>query len=145
MTIRKATYKDVELLTELFDLYRVFYKQASDPNAAASFLQARFHNNDSVIFIAFEKDDPVGFVQLFPSFSSVSMQRIWILNDLYVRKEARKKGVAKQLMRQAISYADETDAKGILLETAEDNAPAQRLYEQIGFQRETNYFYFFSV
>ena len=48
-------------------------------------------------------------------------------------------------MKKAINFAEETGAKGILLETGKENLPAQSLYEKIGFERETSYFYFFSV
>ena len=95
--------------------------------------------------MAYEENNPIGFVQLYPSFSSVSMERSWVLNDLYVKEIARKKGFAKKLLKKAINFAEETGAKGILLETGSENLPAQRLYERIGFVRETSYFYFYSI
>lgn len=95
--------------------------------------------------MAFDGTEAIGFVQLYPAFSSVSMKQTWVLNDLYVKKEGRGKGFGEALMRRAIAFAEETGAKGVLLETAEDNVTAKRLYEKIGFAKETNYFYFFSV
>lgn len=145
MNIRKSSLTDLDALTELFDLYRLFYKQESDIDGAREFLKERLTNKESVAFIAFFDDhSPVGFVQLYPSFSSVSMKRIWVLNDLYVKEIARNKGVAEKLMKKAIEFAKETGAKGILLETATENIPAQKLYEKIGFVKETNNFYFFN-
>ena len=145
MNIHQATINDLDSLVELFDLYRQFYKQASDLKGAREFLEDRFVKNESIIFIAFDDGNPVGFTQLFPSFSSVSMQRSWVLNDLYVKETARRKGVAEKLIRKAIAFAEETGSKGILLDTAADNVNAQKLYEKIGFIKESTYFYYFSI
>lgn len=145
MNIRKATINDLDALVELFDLYRVFYEQPSDLIGAKEFIKERLNNEDSVIFLASDGGDPVGFTQLYPSFSSVSMKRIWVLNDLYVTENGRGKGFGESLVRTAIAFAEETNAKGVLLETSTENSTAQSLYEKIGFIKETNYFYFFNV
>jgi ribosomal protein S18 acetylase RimI-like enzyme len=145
MSIQVATINDLHSLTPLFDSYRGFYKQESNLEAARHFLKERLLNQDSVVFIAFDESNPVGFVQLYPSFSSVSMKRSWVLNDLYVNEAARKKGFGEKLIKKAIEYAEETGAKGLLLETGHDNVKAQRLYEKVGFKKESNYFYYFSL
>ncbi|WML26695.1 GNAT family N-acetyltransferase [Neobacillus sp. OS1-33] len=145
MIIKKATFSDLDSLTELFDLYRVFYEQTSNQEEAREFLKARIMNDESVVFMAFDGNDPVGFVQLYPSFSSVSMMRSWVLNDLYVKEQFRGRGAGEKLIHKAIEFAKATGAKGVLLETGVDNHNAQRLYEKIGFEKETNYFYYFSI
>ncbi|MFJ5716860.1 GNAT family N-acetyltransferase [Neobacillus sp. NPDC093127] len=145
MMIQKATLHDLDALTELFDLYRLFYQQKSDLGGARGFLKERLTNDESMVFIAYDNQNPVGFVQLYPSFSSVSMKRSWLLNDLYVKEEVRGQGVGGNLLKEAIHFAASTSAKGVLLETAEDNKKAQRLYEKVGFKKESNYFYYFSI
>lgn len=145
MNIYQATINDLDSLVELFDLYRQFYKQPSNLKGAREFLEELFIKNESVIFMAFDEGKAVGFTQLFPSFSSVSMQRSWVLNDLYVKEAARRKGIAEKLIRRAIAFAEEAGSKGILLETAADNVNAQKLYEKIGFIKESTYFYYFSI
>ncbi|WP_141992912.1 GNAT family N-acetyltransferase [Bacillus sp. B4EP4a] len=145
MSLQKATLHELESLTELFDLYRVFYEQASDPGRAREFLRERLTNGESVVFMAYDEGNPIGFVQLYPSFSSVSMMRSWVLNDLFVKESARKKGFGEELLNAAITFARETGAKGVSLETGKDNVNAQKLYEKIGFVRESNHFYFFSI
>jgi ribosomal protein S18 acetylase RimI-like enzyme len=143
--IQRATINDLNSLSELFDLYRIFYKQESNLEGAKSFLKERLINDESVVFIAYDETNPVGFVQLYPTFSSVSMERSWILNDLYVNASARKKGFGEKLIKKAIEFAEETGAKGVSLETGNDNVTAQSLYEKIGFKKESNYFYYFSI
>lgn len=145
MLIQKVTINEIDSLSELFDLYRVFYKQKSNVESAKRFLTERIINEESVVFIALNGHNSLGFVQLYPSFSSISMQRSWVLNDLFVKETARGQGLGEKLIKTAIGFAKETGAKGVLLETAEDNTTAQRLYEKIGFVRETNFYYYFSI
>jgi ribosomal protein S18 acetylase RimI-like enzyme len=145
VSIRKATIDELDSLTELFDSYRVFYEQESDIQGAKLFIKERLLNEDSVVFIAYDEFRAVGFVQLYPTYSSVSMKRSWILNDLYVNASARKKGFGGKLIQKAIEFAEETGAKGLSLETGQENVTAQRLYEKIGFKKESNYFYYFSL
>ena len=52
-------------------------------------------NEESVVFIAFDEINPIGFVQLYPSFSSLSMKKSWVLNDLYVKKTGSKRALAR--------------------------------------------------
>ena len=136
--IVRATAQHVELLTPMFDGYRQFYKQPSDIGQARRFLRERLERDESVVFLAIEDEADgtgVGFTQLYPSFSSVSVKRVWILNDLFVVPEARQRGIASALLERAERFAVETRAKGLELKTAKDNA-AQRLYERMGWQRD---------
>jgi GNAT superfamily N-acetyltransferase len=131
----------LELITPLFDAYRQFYQQPSHADAARSFVAQRLEMQDSVIFLALRSEQAVGFTQLYPSWSSVSMQRLWILNDLFVAPEARRLGIAAALLDRARHHAVETNAKGLVLETANDN-PARHLYEQLGWRRDTDFLHY---
>lgn len=133
--IVRATVEHVKFLTPMFDGYRQFYGQPSDLAQARRFLSERLERDESVVFLAMEGEAGVGFTQLYPSFSSVSAKRVWILNDLFVVPEARGRGVASALLDRAERLAVETKAKGLELKTARDN-PAQRLYERKGWQRD---------
>jgi ribosomal protein S18 acetylase RimI-like enzyme len=142
MEVFLAGIEHLESLSVLFDCYRVFYKQASDIEAAKNFLQERFKNNDSVIFAANENGAMVGFTQLYPSFSSVSMKRLWILNDLYVEESYRRKGVAKLLMSVAEKYAHESDAVRVVLATQISNTNAQKLYEARNYTKDEEFHHY---
>jgi ribosomal protein S18 acetylase RimI-like enzyme len=139
MELRRADPDDVELIVPLFDGYRQFYGQPSDPARARAFIGERLSRGESVIFLAMEDGEPLGFTQLYPVFSSTHCRPLWILNDLYVAPEARRRGVARMLMDQARDHAVETGACGIQLETAHTNSNAQRLYESLGYQMDKNY------
>ncbi|MBZ0326063.1 MAG: GNAT family N-acetyltransferase [Altibacter sp.] len=142
MTILQAKQEHLSQLVPLFDGYRVFYKQPSNPEAVRNFLSERFKKNDSVIFLARDENGKgLGFTQLYPSFSSVAMQRTYILNDLYVEAAARGKGVGEALMTQAKSFAIQEGSRGLTLETDHDN-PAQKLYERLGWKKDTHVFHY---
>lgn len=125
----------LEELGELFDLYRQFYGKTSDLPAAIKYLNERIQNKESILFLAYSEDSPAGFAQLYPGFSSVSMKKIYILNDLYVKKEFRKTGIARILMQRICEYAKEKGRCRVTLETAQDNHPAINLYESFHFEK----------
>ncbi len=128
----------------LFDKYRQFYRQPSNLAQSKSFLGERIEDQDSAIFIAlYNSTEVVGFMQLFPTFSSISAKRKWILNDLYVSEKSRRQGVAKQLMARAAQLGAETKADSIFLETQLSNVSAQALYESLGYVREEEHFTYF--
>ncbi|HET6726098.1 MAG TPA: GNAT family N-acetyltransferase [Gammaproteobacteria bacterium] len=145
--IKRAGRDDVDLLAPLFDAYRQFYRQPPDLVLARRFIAARLANGDSAIFIAVEPGNkPIGFVQLYPSFSSVHAFSTWILNDLFVAPTCRGSGIGHALMARAREHAIETGARQLVLETASDN-PAQKLYESLGYvcQNDTSRFYVLSL
>jgi GNAT superfamily N-acetyltransferase len=143
--IIEATRYHVDLVAPLFDAYRQFYKQPPDLEGARDFIRERILLGESVIFLALEGPAPVGFTQLYPSFSSESMKRLWVLNDLFVVPEARRLGVAKALMERARQLAVETKAKGLVLETAIGNFNAQRLYESLGWIRDKEFYRYYRM
>jgi ribosomal protein S18 acetylase RimI-like enzyme len=139
--IKKALVEDVKYAAPLFDAYRMFYKQPSNIEASTGFLQERLTNNESVIFIAFADGNAVGFCQLYPVFSSVGLQRTWLLNDLYVDANARGRGIAAALLQHAKQFGMQTSARWLLLQTGANNFTAQSVYEKNGWKRVEDYFY----
>jgi GNAT superfamily N-acetyltransferase len=148
-SIRAATPADAGTLATLFDAYRVFYNAKTDPEGAVRFLSDRLSRGESRIFIASgsESHTPIilGFTQLYPSFSSVSMKRLWILNDLYVIPEQRKTGVGAALMEHARDFALEDGSKGLSLATQTGNLGAQALYAKQGYRKDTEFFHYHLV
>jgi GNAT superfamily N-acetyltransferase len=136
--VRQAGLADVDAVAPLFDAYRQFYQQPSDPALARAFIAERLAHSESVIFLAERDGQAVGFVQLYPLFSSTAARprRLWLLNDLFVSPSARGGGVARALMDRARRLGEETGAVGLELVTARTNAPAQRLYESLGWRQD---------
>ena len=135
--VRQAHIGDLAAIVPLFDAYRQFYRQSPDLELARSFLEERFHNKESVIFIALAPDgSALGFTQLYPCFSSASARRIFILNDLFVTPEARRRKVGRALLTAAADFGRDAGALRLALSTALDNFSAQALYESADWQRD---------
>ena len=141
MNIRQATSADLDQVAPLFDAYRQFYRLAPDLAVARAFIAERLGRGDSVIFVASEGSEALGFVQLYPVFSSTAARpgRLWLLNDLYMTAAARGKGSGRALLARAREHAIATDAVGLFLQTARDNTTAQGLYESLGYRRDDHF------
>ena len=138
--VRNAGSDDLPALAALFDGYRVFYGQPSDPLRAGAFLRQRLERGDSHLLLGVDaQGGALGFVQLYPSFTSVGTAPIEILNDLFVAESARGRGVARALLRRAADDARSRGAVGLVLSTALDNTPAQSLYASEGWERDTGF------
>lgn len=142
LEIIKATSQHLEVLAYLFDRYRIFYHQKPDLEGAYQFLERRMEKNESTIFLANFKGEGAGFTQLYPVFSSVSMERSFILNDLFVLATYRNLGIGAALLSTAKTFTRKMNYKGLALETAIDN-PAQKLYEREGWKRDEDFLHYF--
>lgn len=134
--IKRIDQNEANLVVGLFNQYRIFYGKFSDLGMAKAFIDARLENNESVIFVALDENNPVGFTQLYPKYSSVRLVKNWILNDLFVNPEYRKQGIGEALIKTVMDFAKGQGAVYVQLETAVDNFTAQSLYEQIGFVKQ---------
>ncbi|QFF99325.1 GNAT family N-acetyltransferase [Psychrobacillus glaciei] len=142
MKIVKGNVNNLEDLIPLFNGYRLFYEQSIDEEGSKNFLFARIQKEESAIYIAYDKGIAVGFVQLYPFFSSVGMQRAFILNDLFVDPACRKKGIGKALMKKAFQFCEEEKARFVTLQTATNNHNAKALYDYMGMHldKESDYY-----
>lgn len=139
ITIRQAVLADLDAIAPLFDLYRQFYMQPSDLAGARAFLAQRVDHGESVLFIAVQDGAALGFAQLYPTFSSISMAREFILYDLFVAEPGRKRGIGKALLDAAVDYGKALGAAAMSLTTAHSNDTAQALYRANGWEPEEVY------
>ncbi len=134
MNIRKLEVTDLDSVSILFDQYRVFYRKESDIEGAKSFLSARLSQKDSEVFVCEYEGTLVGFVQLYPLFSSTRMKKLWLLNDLFVNSAYRGKGISIKLIDRAKELVRDTGAFGMFLETEKSNDIGNSLYPRAGFE-----------
>ena len=142
MRIIQATLEHLDLITPLFVKYREFYGELPFPDSSRAFLEKRLRRKESVIYLALPDEDDkrlLGFCQLYPSYSSLSLKRVWILNDIYVAEDARRMLVADTLMRTAKKMAKETQAVRMRVSSKITNKVAHKTYESIGFFEDTEF------
>ncbi|VVP51764.1 hypothetical protein PS838_05405 [Pseudomonas fluorescens] len=138
---QRAVPSHLDKIASLFDAYRGFYGQPSNLTQSRNFIDERIARDESAIFFVQDANgEALGFVQLYPTFSSIDAHRTWLLSDLFTTPAARGRGVGTLLMNTARAFALLTGAKGLVLETATDNLGAQRLYESLGYVRDTGYY-----
>lgn len=143
MIIKEAQPSDLHDLIPLFDGYRMFYKQTSNFLGAKTFLEERLTNKDAIIYIAYDEENAIGFTQLYPLFSSVSLERMYLLNDLYVEANYRGQGIGQALINKAKDLCISNKYKGLALQTETTN-PAQKLYEYLDFKKDPDLHYFWT-
>ncbi|WP_372869942.1 N-acetyltransferase family protein [Shewanella sp.] len=140
-TVIRATLAELELAAQLFNQYRCFYDLADDLPLARGFLEQRLLNNESAVFLVLDADGrALGFMQLYPGFSSLSAKPCWTLNDLFVCDSHRGKGLGKMLLAAARDLGLASGACSLQLETAVDNLRAQGLYQAEGWLRDTEFY-----
>ena len=135
----QAGVQHLDELVPLFDAYRVFYRKDSDVDAARVYLTSCLSQLEAIVFVAYLNEKAAGFTLLYPTFSSAAMARIWTLNDLFVNPDARGKGLGEALLKEAVSFAKVSGAVRLTLKTEVSNRTAQRVYERLGWQRDSSF------
>lgn len=133
MDVIRAGIADVEVAAPLFAAYREFYGEPHDVEASTAFLTERLERSESVVLLARDGERTVGFVQVYPAFSSTALAPIWILNDLYVDAAARGSGVVDQMLDTTAELAREAGCVAVELATQLTNTRAQAVYARHGY------------
>ncbi len=142
--VREAFIDDLSSIVKIVMKYRGFYGvESQDEEVVTEFIKSRLENNQSKIFIATsECDEVIGFIQLYPSYSTVSLKAQWILNDFFVDEDYRGKGYGTSLMSYVKEYF-QNKAKGFILVTDKDNFTAKSFYDKNGWDTGQYDFYTF--
>ena len=140
--VRQAVLADLDGVSAIFDEYRQFQGKKADLGACRAFLQERFDHGDSVVFLASLGARTVGMAQLYPSYSSTALARVFILNDLFVNAGGRRAGVASALLAAVEQYAWSFGACRVSLNVAQSNVSAQELYRVRGWVQDSEFFMF---
>lgn len=143
LIFRQATIEDLPKLVPIFDSYREYFKHPKDPLKVESFLYEKFEHLESVMFIAEQQSEVIGFAQLYPIFSSLSLQRVWLLNDFYITEQCRNGGIGKQLFAKVKEFTLLTKSKGIELSVEHTNKKAWHFWENQGFKVDDEFRYYF--
>lgn len=115
-SVVQAVPSQAKYIAHLFNEYRIFHQQQSDLCLAEQYLTARLMKQESILFFATSPTkEPLGFVQLYPTYSSVTAGRILLLSDLYVSPTARRQGVATALLQRIKDHAADIHAQRIVL------------------------------
>lgn len=141
--IKKANLNDLGETAELFNQYRIFYRQQDEYKKCREFIKERLDNEQSNIFLVYVEGKAVGFVQLYKLYHYIKLEKQWLLSDLFVCPEYRGKGFSVALIDCAKKWCDETGACGLMLETEKTNEIGNKLYPRCGFEYDSNHNYYY--
>lgn len=141
--IKKAGLKELATTAELFNQYRVFYRQQPDYEKCKTFIYDRLNNEQSTILVLYIGDKAAGFVQLYKLYHYIKLEKQWLLSDLFVHPDYRGKGYSIALIDSAKQWCEDTGACGLMLETEKTNAIGNSLYPRCGFEYDGNHNYYY--
>lgn len=137
--ISLADLSHIEDLKKLFNTYTLSFAHSINEKKQEFFLRDRIKKKDTIFYIAFLKargtNEAVGFLHLFSVFTPTSIKHSILINDLYVKKEYRKIGVAQELIRKAVDYGNTSGADDIITSAPFENFPFQKLLHKLEFKR----------
>jgi GNAT superfamily N-acetyltransferase len=80
-----------------------------------------------------EKGQPVGITNV--QRMGINNSNSWIIANVGVLPEYRRRGIARKLVEAAIEMAKSRKAKRVILDVIEGNDPAYQLYLSLGFEQ----------
>jgi GNAT superfamily N-acetyltransferase len=137
LTIERVTEADLGELLPLVRAYCDFYEVSPSDEALLALSRALIADpeREGVQLLARE-GRAVGFATIFWSWATTSAERIGVMNDLFVAREARGMGVAEALIEACRAECATRGAGKLTWQTAPDNAAAIKVYDRVGGTRE---------
>ncbi|HEY0798237.1 MAG TPA: GNAT family N-acetyltransferase [Candidatus Baltobacteraceae bacterium] len=124
-------------MATLFDVYRQTFGYPSERTNALAYIRGCVSGGEVPVFTAYSESrlqEPLGFTILYPTFSSILMQRTWQMQDLFVIEGARRRGIARALVENAIKFARQQGADEFTLLSRVESEPAAALFASLGFE-----------
>ena len=136
LRLRPATRADVPLILSLIRELAT-YERDPDAVVATEEALARDGFGERPLFqvtIAEWSGTPVGFAFCFFAYSTWRGQPTLDLEDLFVRPEARGRGIGKEMMRYLARTALDTGCGRFVWQVLDWNSPSIEFYESLGAQ-----------
>jgi len=132
--IRQAEEEDVPEILELIKALAEFENLSEEVVATEELLKITLFgiNSPAEVQIAFDKNKTLGFALYFRSFSTFLGRPGIYLEDLYVRENARGKGVGEALLRRLAQRTREIGGGRLEWAVLNWNEPAIGFYQKMG-------------
>lgn len=137
--MREAQTGDVDLLVTLM---REFYAEGAyslnEPHAAQAFRDVLEDRRLGRIWIIQSTQNDVGYVVLTFKYAMEYGGLVACLDDLYVRKAWRNRGLSSDALHELKIYCENAKIRALTVEVGFDNAPAQTVYRRLGLTELPN-------
>ena len=147
ISIRRADAADVETIGRLgallvrthhdFDPKRFLPATSRTEQGYGSFLGSQLDHPDIIVLAAERDGEVVGYTYAGMEGTDYMALRgpAGVLYDIVVDPAERGKGIGRMLLDATLEELRMRGAPRVVLETAERNEPAQRLFDRAGFRR----------
>ena len=145
--VRRATSADLPKIGQLgalliaehhdFDTRRFLAARPRTPVDYASFLGTQLEDPDVAVLVADQDGDVIGYAYAaMEGYDYMALRGpAGALHDVIVDPAFRRRGVARLLLDATLAYLKSRGAPRVVLSTAVQNEPAQRLFASLGFRR----------
>jgi GNAT superfamily N-acetyltransferase len=135
VTIRVATADDLATIREL---YERLLEELPEPDYLAETWEDQIEDvekslRNGMLLVAEEEGRPVGIVT-----GLMDTPRLGWVEALYVVPDARRRGIAKQLLARVAALVRERGADHVGLEVTDGSREARALYDRLGFKQESS-------
>ena len=106
-----------------------------DPDVRAQLIAGLRRHPTTLIFLAFDGDQPIGVAVCFIGFSTFAAKPLINIHDFVVLPTSRGKGIGRQLLEAVETKAKQLGCCKLTLEVMDKNHQAVRIYQAAGFER----------
>lgn len=132
MQLRKIVEQDYEGWLQLWHGYQEFYKVNLSPEfSQLTFSRLLNENEEMGCFVIEQEQELIGLVHYIFHRSTWTEGNYCYLQDLFVKKDSRSKGLGKQLVEAVYTEAEKQNCSRVYWLTHETNYQARILYDQL--------------
>jgi GNAT superfamily N-acetyltransferase len=134
LLIRSATAADARLLLEMIREFAEHVRMANRVIATEERLQQTLFGPQQLaeVLLAYWSGEPVGYAVFFHTYSTFRGQPGLFLEDLFVRPDARGRGVGRRLLARVASIAQDRGCGRLEWSTLDWNEQAIGFYCHLG-------------
>jgi ribosomal protein S18 acetylase RimI-like enzyme len=138
LTINSAVPENVPQIIALMREFAEYEKLLQFLEVTEERLNAALFGDGKVAeaILAFDGETPVAYAVFFPNFATFRGQRGIYLEDIFITKHARGRGVGEMMLRHIARLAKERGFERIDFQVLEWNTPAIGFYEKLGAYRD---------
>jgi len=137
MRIKNATLENIPQIIALMREFAEYEKLLEYLEVTEERLKIALFGDGKVAeaIVALDGDTVIGYAVFFPYFATFRGQRGVYLEDIFITKTARGKGVGEMMLKYIAKLAKERGFERIDFQVLEWNAPAIGFYERLGAER----------
>lgn len=137
LTIKKATPENIPQIIVLMREFAEYEKLLEYLEVTEERLEIALFGDGKVAeaIVASDGETVIGYAIFFPYFATFRGQRGIYLEDIFITKAARGRGVGEMMLKYIAKSAKERGFERIDFQVLEWNAPAIGFYERLGAER----------